>query len=70
MTDTCKEHSYFIETRSPDLVGQITEVTDDKVVYKIYKGKELVRRDSNTKKNFFRAIEDGRLRWIETPLGG
>lgn len=74
MTDICKEHDYFIETRSPDLVGQITEITDDRVVYKIYKrnGKkvELLRDDSSAKDKFFEQIEDGRLEWTKEPLGG
>lgn len=74
MTDTCKEHVYFLETRSPGLVGRVVNITDDRVFYKIYKrnGKMvvLVGEDSNAKGKFFEQIEDGRLAWTKRPLGG
>lgn len=74
MTDTSREHSYFLETRSPGWVGRVTEITEKRVFYKIYKrnGKRvaLIGEDSWPKDAFFKAIEDGKLEWTKRPLGG
>lgn len=80
MTESCKEHSYFIETRSPGLVGRIIRIVEERVFYEVYKMRgnkidskgqaELLRNDSNTKDKFFEQVEDGRLKWIERPVGG